>query len=95
MCASGPAPVYTSGVKAVRLTRHARNRIRWRDIPLELVEQTARVPEWEEGSLGSRINRWKRVEGKFLRVTVQEEAERIIVITAALKRTPPPEGRTS
>ncbi|MGH9023234.1 MAG: DUF4258 domain-containing protein [Acidimicrobiia bacterium] len=82
-------------MKAVRLTRHARNRIRWRDIPLGLVEQTARVPEWEEASLGSRINRWKRVEGKFLRVTVREEAERIIVITAVLKRTPPPEGRTS
>ncbi|MGH9022213.1 MAG: DUF4258 domain-containing protein [Acidimicrobiia bacterium] len=82
-------------MKVVWLTRHARNRIRWRGISLELVEQPARVPEWEEASLAGRINRWKRVEGKFLRVTVREEAERIIVISAALKRTPPPEGRTS
>ena len=60
--------------------------MRWRDIPVELVEQTARVPEWEEASLSGRINRWKRVENKFLRVTVREEAERIVVITVALKR---------
>ena len=87
------SPVYTAEVKAVRLTRHARNRMRWRDIPLELVEETARVPEWEQASLGGRINRWKRVENKFLRVTVREEAKRIVVITAALKRTGPAEGR--
>jgi hypothetical protein len=59
----------------------------------KLVEQTARLPEWEEASRRGRINRWKRVEGKFLRVTVREEAERIVVITAALKRTAPSEGR--
>ena len=67
--------------------------MRWRDIPVELVEQTARVPEWEEASLGGRINRWKRVENKFLRLTVREEAERIVVITIALKRTGPAGGR--
>lgn len=66
--------------------------MRWRDIPIELVEETARVPEWQEVSMGGRVNRWRRVEGKFLRVTVREEAERIVVITAALKRTRPGEG---
>jgi hypothetical protein len=81
--------VYTFRVKAVRLTRHARNRLRWRDIPIELVEQTARVPGWEEASRGGRINRWKRVEGRFLRVTVREQPDRIVVITAAFKQVGP------
>ncbi len=68
--------------------------MRWRDIPVEWVEETARAPEWEEASVSGRVNRWRRARDRFLRVTVREEAEQIIVITAALKRTRPAEEKT-
>src|SRR6266508_2927154 len=81
--------VYTSTVKAIRLTRHARNRMRWHQISEGLIHATLQVPDWEEPSVASRINRWKRVADRFLRVTYRDEPEHIVVISAVFKRRPP------
>ena len=76
-------------MKPIRLTRHARNRMRWHEISEELIEQTLRAPEWEEPSVAGRVNRWKRVVDRFLRVTCRVEPGRIIVISAVFKRKAP------
>ena len=76
-------------VKAVRLTRHARNRMRWHQISEDLIHATLQAPDWEEPSGAGRINRWKRVVDRFLRVTYREEPNRIVVISAVFKRRPP------
>ncbi len=80
---------YTSAVKAIRLTRHARNRMRWHQISEDLIHTTLQAPDWEDPSVAGRMNRWKQVADRFLRVTYREELERIIVISAVFKRRPP------
>lgn len=80
---------YNPIVKPVRVTRHARNRMRQHRIDEELVQLTLQAPDWEEPSIEGRINRWKRIGERFLRVTYKEEAERIVVISAVFKRTRP------
>ena len=64
-------------MKPIRLTRHARNRMRWHEIDLELIEQTPGTPDWWERSVGGRINCWKRLQGRYIRVTYREEPEEI------------------
>jgi hypothetical protein len=82
-------------VKAIRLTRHARNRMRRREIGEDLIQATLEGPDWEERSEAGRINRWKRVADRFLRVTYRDEPNHIVVISAVFKRTPPGRrGRT-
>ncbi len=76
-------------MKPIRLTRHARNRMRWHEISEELIEQTVRLPEWEESSVAGRVNRWKRVGDRFLRVTCRVEPGRIVVISGVFKRKAP------
>ncbi len=81
-------------VKPIRITRHARNRMRWHRISEELVHLTLAAPEWEESSVAGRVNRWKKVEDRFLRVTCRDEPERMMVISAVFKRRGP-RGRES
>jgi hypothetical protein len=66
--------------------------MRWYQIGEDLIHATLRAPDWEEPSVAGRINRWKRVADRFLRVTSREEPDRIVVISAVFKRRPP-EGR--
>ncbi len=47
------------------------------------------APEWEEPSVTGRVNRWKRVEDRFLRVTCRDEPDQIVVISAVFKRRGP------
>ena len=63
--------------------------MRWHEISEELIEQILRAPEWEEPSLAGRVNRWKRIVDRFLRVTCRVEPERIVVISAVFKRKAP------
>lgn len=75
-------------VTPIRVTRHARNRMRWDRITEDNVTTAVRAPEWEEPSISGRINRWRRVAGRFPRVTCLEGAAEIVVISAVLKRRP-------
>ena len=63
--------------------------MRGREIPVELVEAAVREPDWEEPAAAALTNRWKRVADRFLRVTVREEIDRIVVVTAVFRRKPP------
>ncbi len=66
--------------------------MRWHRIDESLVVETLGAPDREEPSGPDRINRWKRVGERFLRVTCREEPGRIIVISAVFKRRPPGGG---
>jgi hypothetical protein len=63
--------------------------MRWHQISEDLIHASLRAPDWEEPSVFNRINRWKRVADRFLRVTCREEPDRIVVISAVFKRRPP------
>jgi hypothetical protein len=59
--------------------------MRQRRIGADLVHVTVQEPDWKESSVAGRVNRWKRVEGRFLRVTCRDERERVVVISVAFK----------
>jgi hypothetical protein len=63
--------------------------MRWHQISEDLVQEVVRGPDWEEPSVTGRINRWKVVAGRFLRVTCREEPDRVVVISAVFKRKSP------
>jgi len=58
----------------------------------ELIEHALLAPDWREPSVGGRINCWKRVADRYLRVTYREEPEEIVVIAAVFKRRCTPGG---
>ena len=94
--ASWPIVIFTAplflrdilDVKPIRITRHARNRMRLYRIDDSLVEQTVRGAEWQESIAAGRMNAWMAVGERFLRVTYREEIDRIVVISAVFKRLP-------
>jgi hypothetical protein len=73
-------------MKTVKYLRHARNRMRRHEISEAEVESTIENPEFMEPSIEGRINAWKEISAKFLRVTYKEETDGILVITAVKKR---------
>jgi hypothetical protein len=60
--------------------------MRWHRISEDLVFEAVSAPDWEEPSAAGRINRWKKISDRFLRVTCRDEGERVLVITAVFKR---------
>ena len=73
-------------MKTIQYTRHAKNRMRMRNI--SDVEITAAIgePDFNESSVDGRVNVWKRSADKFLRVTYKDVADRIVIITAVKKK---------
>ncbi len=63
--------------------------MRWHEIPEEVARAALDQPDWEESSLAGRVNRWKQVGERFLRLTVREDPDRVIVISAVFKRRRP------
>ena len=71
----------------VYLTRHARNRMRLYDIPLEEVEALLEHPDQVTVGAFGRQHVWKRREpGGWLRVIFKDEGVRRMVITVTPKR---------
>jgi hypothetical protein len=80
---------YNPVVTPIRITRHARNRMRRHGISEDLIRVTLQSSEWEEASVAGRTNRWRGVEARFLRVTCRDESERIVVISAVFRKKGP------
>jgi hypothetical protein len=76
-------------VKPLYLIRHARNKVRHWRIPFEDIEQAVLRPEATRPSIENRVNYWRRWRNAWLRVTVVEEADRIVVITVTPKEKGP------
>lgn len=74
-------------MELIKLTRHAKNRMRIHDITESEVVAAIEKPEFLEPSVGDRMNAWIRTPDKYLRVTYKNEKDRILVITAAKKKT--------
>lgn len=79
----------TQTKKPIKLTRHAKNRIRWHKISSEDVASCLASPDFQESAPKGKTHFWKKTGQKLLRVTFKEEKVAIIVITAVLKRKPP------
>ena len=67
--------------KSIRYDRHARRRMRWRNIKEEEVEQVVRDPERIEPTEHGRINAFRWVDGRYLRATFRELETELLVIS--------------
>jgi hypothetical protein len=69
----------------IEYTRHARRRMKWRNISEAEVQSTLSEPEKRESSERNRINAYKHIEGRLLKVTYLPLGDRFWVITAMWK----------
>jgi hypothetical protein len=77
--------------KPLRFTRHARNRMRKEGVRSLVVETCVRGPEHVTASILGRKNLWRRHEEGYLRVTIAEEDETLVVVTVTVRRRMPEE----
>ena len=75
-------------MKPIRFDRHAKRRIKERDIKEEEAEAALREPESTEGSVKGRVNAFKYIGNRFLRVTFKEEPDHFLVITVTMRKKP-------
>ena len=47
--------------------------MKWRNISETVVRKTVEAPDWEEKSIGQRINAYKLVENRLFKVTYSGE----------------------
>jgi hypothetical protein len=73
-------------MKAIQYTRHAKNRMRMHDISEAEITAVMEDADFTEPPVEGRINVWKEISGKFIRVTYKDESSRIMVITAVKKK---------
>ncbi len=72
----------------MRFARHAKKRMKEREITEEEVETTIKNPEYMKQSVKGRTNAFRFVEGRFLRVTFKEGDDNFLVITVTKRKKP-------
>ena len=77
--------------KPLRFTRHARNRMRKEGVRPLAVEVCVSSPELVADSIVGRKNLWRRHGEGYLRVTIAEEDEALVVVTVTVRRKRPEE----
>ena len=60
--------------------------MKWRNISETVVRKTVEAPDWEEKSIGQRINAYKLVENRLFKVTYSGEGSYKTVITVVEKK---------
>ena len=73
----------------VRLTRHARNRMRWHRANEDQVRDYIMEPSHDEPAQEGKTHSWIKAGERFLRVTWVREGRTVTVITAVMKTRPP------
>jgi hypothetical protein len=69
----------------MKYSRHARRQMKWRKISEDDIEKVVTSPDYFEYSVQGRINAFKMVQGRLLKITYNPEENEIIVITAMVK----------
>ena len=75
-------------MKRIKYDRHAKRRMKEREVTEEEVEITIKKPEDVEPSVKGRKNAYKFMNGRFLRVTLKEESNHMLVITVTIRKRP-------
>jgi hypothetical protein len=72
----------------IRHDRHAKRRMKERDVLENEVETVIQSPDYTEPSVKGRINAFKFLSGPYLRVTYKNEGDGILVITVTIRKKP-------
>ena len=75
--------------KPVFIVRHARNRMRRDGVAPSMIDEAIDSPDDIEDTIEGRHNYWKRVEFGWLRVTIADEAEQLVVVSVVVKERRP------
>lgn len=75
-------------MKPIKYDRHAKKRMKDREVTEEETEVTIKNPDFCEQSIKGRINAFKFTGGRYLRVTYKEEDDHILVITVTIRKKP-------
>jgi hypothetical protein len=67
--------------------------MRKHELPRHSVETCVDTPELVTGSILGRKNHWRRHEDGYLRVTIAEEDQALVVVTVTVRRKRPEETR--
>jgi len=71
--------------KALRFDRHARRRMKWRRISEEEVTLTLSSPDKTEQSIKGRINVYKTIGTRYIKVTYKEFSDEVLIISVVDK----------
>lgn len=71
--------------KKIKFDRHARRRMKWRKISEDEVRLVLSNPDKREESIKGRINVYKAIGMRYIKVTYKEFPEEILVISAVDK----------
>lgn len=66
----------------IYFSRHAKRQMKWRKISEEEVQNTIFNPEKTQDSIKGRKNAFKHINKKWIKVTFNEEDDRITIVTA-------------
>ncbi len=75
-------------MKPIKYDRHARKRMKEREVSEEEIAFVITHPDSCEPSVKERMNAFKFIHGRYLRVTFKEENDRILVITVTIRKKP-------
>ena len=75
----------------IRITRHARNQMRWHRVTEAEVAESLRSPIFQEPGIEDTTHSWKASGNTFIRVTWLEEMGEVLVITVVRRQKGPQE----
>lgn len=73
-------------VKIVKFDRHAKRRMKWRKISEEEVILVISQPDFREPEINNRVNAFKKISDRNIKVTYTESETEIYVITTVVKK---------
>jgi len=71
--------------KIIKFDRHARRRMKWRKISEEEVLLTLEDPDRIEESIKGRLNAYKKIGQRLIKITYKEIPGEIVIISAVQK----------
>ncbi|MFQ6066299.1 MAG: DUF4258 domain-containing protein [bacterium] len=74
-----------SGRQRIKYTRHARRRMKWRGISEREIKETLEMPDRRESCGEKRINAFKSLGRKLIKVSYVVEDETIVIISVVDK----------
>ena len=75
-------------MKPIKYDRHAKRRMKDRHVIEADVKLAIENTDFLEQSIKGRLNAFKFVNGRYLRVTFKEEPDHILVITVTIRKKP-------
>ena len=75
-------------MKIIKYCRHARKRMKERNVTEEEVNFVINQADYIENDVKCRKNAYKHINERFTRVTFKEESDNIFIVTVTIRKKP-------